>query len=1006
MFRRACAIAFVAASAWMQPAAAQDAPGGFYLDLDTGGHRDFIKDLAFTPDGELLVSASDDKTIRVWDWRSGETIRTIRGEIGVRNHGKIFALAIAPDGDTLAVGGFFGPGFGESPPYGDVRLFSLKSGRMVAVLKGHELPVYDLAFSPDGAWLAVAGQDGYVFLWRRDEAEQTGWALAEQLDADSLSIARVAFAADGARLIAATADNGVRLWDMATLEEIAMPGEDDLRDRPMRALAVSADGSRFAFGDDAGGVEVRAASDGALIHELPQQGFSIGALAFLDGGNALAVTCGFPCTDGEGTPVFAVGADQPAATYRGHDGTVFASAVSPDGTMVATGGGFRHEIHVWDAATAERKAQLVGRGHPVQTVRVRPDGSALAWGAESPCPERAACPELTGRLDHQMLLPSPDTDFENPRPASDEAAGWNRSVHEHSGWTLKAAKGGDHALDNGVLEVARDGAPMRSIENDAANGYLHGAFTFLGDGTSFVTGGSDGTMLAYERDSDRLVGEFLDGHTGQLTSMAQSRDGRLLATGALDQTIRLWNPATRQLVASLFASEAGWIMWTPQGYFNSSPNGDANVGWHVNQGPDKEARYITARQLREHLHSPEIVRRAIITGDAAAAAKELRGTDRQLHELLQKRAPEFSVRVAEGVRVADGFVAIEIVGAAEAGAAVENFAVLSNDRRISDFATRAVSEPGQEQRIIIEVPAEDGENEISITGANEYGYLTERSVRALARKTSGDRKKGKLYAVVIGVERYPHLPEDCNGKSCDLAYPVDDAVEFLKVLADRTAPLFEGMEALALVNEEALEDSPEQAAILAAIAGNDNILEPDSDNVTDSIIDFLDRPGPDDTTVIFVAGHGINIDEDYYFIPTNGRKQDGDRWRRSSLVDWRDIHKPLERAKGRRFMLLDTCHAANAFNPRLEKDAADARIVVLSATAANNTAAELPELGHGVFTYAVLEGMKGAANSSGDGVRILGLADYIYREVVRLTAKRQEPFYHIAHTENFLLAAP
>src|SRR5690606_17393571 len=110
---------------------------------------------------------------------------------------------------------------------------------------------------------------------------------------------------------------------------------------------------------------------------------------------------------------------------------------------------------------------------------------------------------------------------------------------------------------------------------------------------------------------------------------------------------------------------------------------------------------------------------------------------------------------------------------AEAGADVANFAVLSNDRRISEFATRSVSEPGAENRTIIEVPVGEGENDIRITGTNEYGYLTERSVKALARKTSSAEKKGKLYAVVIGVERYPNLPTDCNGKSCDLRFPVD-----------------------------------------------------------------------------------------------------------------------------------------------------------------------------------------------------------------------------------------
>ena len=52
-------------------AAAADDPPAYFLDLDTGGHRGMVKDLAFTPDGEYLISASDDKTIRIWDWKAG-----------------------------------------------------------------------------------------------------------------------------------------------------------------------------------------------------------------------------------------------------------------------------------------------------------------------------------------------------------------------------------------------------------------------------------------------------------------------------------------------------------------------------------------------------------------------------------------------------------------------------------------------------------------------------------------------------------------------------------------------------------------------------------------------------------------------------------------------------------------------------------------------------------------------------------------------------------------------
>ena len=112
----------------------------------------------------------------------------------------------------------------------------------------------------------------------------------------------------------------------------------------------------------------------------------------------------------------------------------------------------------------------------------------------------------------------------------------------------------------------------------------------------------------------------------------------------------------------------------------------------------------------------------------------------------------------------------------------------------------------------------------------------------------------------------------------------------------------------------------------------------------------------------------------------------------------------MERAEGVRFMLLDTCHAANAFNPRLEKDAADARIVVFSATAANNTALELAELGHGVFTYSILAGLRGEAKTSQDGVTLFGLADYISRQIVELTGARQKPYYYVSGIDNMLIA--
>jgi len=90
-----------AAEATGAGAAAESGPR-IQLVHDRGAHTAPITALAFTPDSKQLVSASEDKTIRVWDLASRQTLRVIRGETGPADFGKIGAIAVAPDGRLLA----------------------------------------------------------------------------------------------------------------------------------------------------------------------------------------------------------------------------------------------------------------------------------------------------------------------------------------------------------------------------------------------------------------------------------------------------------------------------------------------------------------------------------------------------------------------------------------------------------------------------------------------------------------------------------------------------------------------------------------------------------------------------------------------------------------------------------------------------------------------------------------------------------------------------------------
>src|SRR4051812_37221465 len=103
-----------------------------FLVLEPGRHTAMIRRLDADRDGRFLVTASDDKTVRVWAAEDGRLLRTLRLPAGPGNVGKAYAAAISPDGALVAAGGWTGPTGGDKSVY----LFDRASGRLLRRIGG------------------------------------------------------------------------------------------------------------------------------------------------------------------------------------------------------------------------------------------------------------------------------------------------------------------------------------------------------------------------------------------------------------------------------------------------------------------------------------------------------------------------------------------------------------------------------------------------------------------------------------------------------------------------------------------------------------------------------------------------------------------------------------------------------------------------------------------------------------------------------------------------------
>jgi len=494
------------------------------------GHKGSVDAVAISPQGSIIATASQDKTVKLWK-PDGTLLKTLIG-----HDAQVYAVAFSADSQIIASGG-------EDKT---IKLWK-QDGTLLKTLEGHSNAVKGVTISPNGEMIASGGWDGTVKLWKLDGT------LVKTItpDGDLPQQTTVAFSPNGEMIASGGWDGIVKLWKLdGTLQRTL---EADKQKGEVYKVAFSTNGKMIATASDDKTVKLWRVRDGKLLKTLEGHSAAVRGVAFSPNSEIIASVSNDTTVKLWNTDGILL------TTLPGHDGEVYGVAFSPDSKIIASASEDK-TVKLWKPGGTSLKT-LSGYSSSVYGVSISPDSELITtadanknvklWNREG-----NLLNTLTGHSDRIFAVTfSPDSQIIASAGGEGTVKLWKRDGtwlkdlnedNKHDAFRAVAfspdrdmiAAAGD---DTTVKLWKLDGTMKKIISMSTLRDHTSRVWdvSFSNDRQLIASASEDGTVKLWKLDGTLL--NTINGHKGEVYGVAISPDSKIIASASEDGTVKLWN---------------------------------------------------------------------------------------------------------------------------------------------------------------------------------------------------------------------------------------------------------------------------------------------------------------------------------------------------------------------------------------------------------------------------------------------------------------------------------